>query len=75
MKVYVATVDTRYEIMAVGATEQEAIQVAGKRAFEWLSEQGALTDRTDSVEKVIEYFDIWASEVEVGKAIIVGLEG
>lgn len=66
MRVYVATVDTRDEIMGVGATRQEAIDVACQKALIYLNRRGITHSRT--IEEVAEYFGVGATEIEVGTA-------
>lgn len=66
MRVYVATVDTRDEIMGVGATRQEAIDVACEKALDYLLRRGITHSRT--IEQVAEYFGVGATAVEVGTA-------
>lgn len=72
--VYVATVSTRYEIMAVGTTEREAIDVACGRAMEWLRQNGGLWGDVNTLKRIEEYFGVCAQRVEVGTAVIVGCE-
>ena len=73
MRVYVATVDTRNEIMGVGATEQEAIDAACRLALDYLnyrpSEQWQrAVPECQTIEDVAEYFGVSATEIEVGTA-------
>lgn len=68
--VYVATVDTRYEIVAVAETEAEAIQVAATKALEYMRSWDAITPgENDTVEGIIEWFGIGATRVEMGTAV------
>lgn len=72
MKVYIATVDTNYETIAVANTEADAIRLAAQRAWEFLRDANALYPDTETPEKVAEYFGIYAMEIEVGTAILRG---
>jgi hypothetical protein len=71
--VYVATVDTRYEIMAVATTEADAIRIACEKALEWLKAQDAVSDETDTVEKIADYFGVFATKLAMNSAAIVGV--
>ena len=73
MKVYVATIPTRYETMAVALTEVEARRIAAEHAYNFLKEVDATTDDTDSPEKVLDYFGSCVTEVEIGSANFVGV--
>ena len=72
MKVYVATIQTRYETMAVALTEDEARRIASEYAHKFLSDVDALTDETNTPEKVLDFFGSCVTEVEIGSANFVG---
>ena len=63
MKVYVAQIETRYETIAVGTTEENARRLAGRHALKWLKEQG-VTDFKSAAE-VLDYFACNVTECEV----------
>jgi hypothetical protein len=67
--VYVAVVNTYWEITAVAETEVEAIRRAGELAYKYLKHEDAIDYHTDSVAKCIEYFDINVTRVPVGSAV------
>lgn len=71
MKVFVATIPTYYETMAVATTEAEARRLAAKYAYEFLKGADAVRPETSSPKKVEEYFGIVVTEVEVGSATFV----
>ena len=71
--VFVATVDTRYEVMAVAATEDEAVRLASEHAYQWLQARGAL-GREDTPAMVADYFGVRVTAVTVGTAVFVGNE-
>lgn len=71
MKVFVATIPTYYETMAVATTEREARRLACEMAYEFLKGADAIRPDTSSPEKVGEYLGITVTEVEVGSATIV----
>lgn len=74
MNVYVAVVETRYEVMAVARTADDAIRIASERALQFLRDNDAVIDGvTDTVEGVAEYFGVYANEIEIGAAILVGI--
>lgn len=72
MNVFVATISTYYETMAVAATEAEARRLAAQRAYEFLTDADAIQPETSSPAKVADYFGVTVTEVEVGSAVIVG---
>ena len=72
--VFVATIDTRYEAMAVADTEDEAVRLVSEHAYRWLKATGALYPQTDSPEKVADYFGVTVTAVTVGAAVFVGNE-
>jgi len=72
MKVYVATVPTKYETMAVALTEAEAVRLASEWAYQYLSDVGAKTYHTDTPQKVLDYLGSNVTEVELGSATFAG---
>ncbi len=72
--VWVARVDTRYEVVAVARTEREAIEQACHRALKYLRDGHATVEgETDTVERIEEYFGVWAQEIPLGGAALWGL--
>lgn len=69
MKVFVATVSTYYEVMAVATTEAEARQLAAKKAHQFLKDRESITEDTKTPSKVAEYFGVHVTEVEIGSAV------
>jgi hypothetical protein len=61
--VYVAQIDTRYETIAVGTTEDKARRLAGRHALRWLKANGVTQFRT--VNQVLEYFGCNVTECKV----------
>lgn len=72
MKVYVAIVRTKYEIMGVAQTADDAIRIASEKALEYLRSCDYVDDETDTPEGVAEYYGVHADEVEIGTAVMVG---
>lgn len=73
MIVYVATIETRYPIIGVGTTEDEARRLAGEKALLWLTEQPDSAWATDStVEDIVAHFCPAVTMVEVGTAAFEG---
>lgn len=68
-EVWVAVVDTRDQIVAVGTTEHEAVRVAARRALKYLRGAGATTTETNTILKVAQYFSVTATKVPVGEAV------
>lgn len=68
MKLFVATIETRYEVMAVAETADEAERLASEKAFDFL-QGGRLV--FDSPEEVIDYFGVNVTEIELGTAKVV----
>ncbi len=74
MKVWIARVDTRYEVVAVGESERDAIRIACEKALAFLSQNNAVVPgETDTVDGIEEYFGVWAQEIEVGSAALWGM--
>jgi hypothetical protein len=71
MRVYVATIDTRYEVMAVATTAKEARQLVAKQALEYLR-QGGHTPEHNSIKAVLDYFEPCVTELEIGTADFTG---
>ncbi len=65
MRVYVVTIPTKYEIMAVGSTEEHARNLAAVKALEYLTEVGVYYDSPDAV---LEYLGCNVTEIEIGTA-------
>jgi hypothetical protein len=71
MEVFVATIPTYYETMAVATTEAEARRLVAKEAYEYLKAAKALRPETSSPAKCAEYFGVTVTVVKVGSATIV----
>lgn len=67
--VWIATVSTRYEIVAVDTDPKQAIKKACEFALKWLREQGVT--EFDTTTEVEEYFGVGAYAVTVGTAALV----
>jgi hypothetical protein len=67
-KVYVAQVDTHYEILAVADTPARAKHEAALLAYRYLRDMRALTDETNTLAKIEEYFAINVTGIEIGTA-------
>ncbi|HJT92948.1 MAG TPA: hypothetical protein VJ777_13530 [Mycobacterium sp.] len=72
MKVYVAIVELKYDVLAVAYSKSEAVQLACLKAFDFLKKAGAITDETDTPEKVRAWFGVTVTGCEVGQAAMVG---
>lgn len=68
-RVWVSVVDTRDQIVAVGATEHQAVRVAARRTLKYLRSVGASSTETNTIYKCAQYFAIHAVEVPVGEAV------
>lgn len=66
--IYIATVDTDYEVTAAAFTAEEAIVAACTFALAWLKRNGV--SRFATADDVREYFDVVAKVVPVGTAVI-----
>jgi hypothetical protein len=72
MKVFVATIDTYYQAMAVASDMNEAKRLVCERALEYLTAVDAVDEGvTDTVERIEEYFGVAITEIEVGTARLV----
>lgn len=76
--VYVATIETRYEVMAVAYTEEEAIRLACLRAHKYVhaGDNGrhpyTYDDGIDPVTYFTEEFGVSVDRIKIGTAILVG---
>ncbi|QBP31093.1 hypothetical protein SEA_REFUGE_75 [Mycobacterium phage Refuge] len=70
MKVFIATVDTYYQTMAVAETAEEATRLAVVRAQAFLAEREHIMG-TATQEEFVEYYGVNLTEIEVGTAILV----
>lgn len=66
--VWIATVDTRYEWVAVDTDPEAAITKACEAAYEWLVAEGVTVH--DSPTDVRDYFGVQAFAVPVGTAVM-----
>ena len=74
-KVFVATIDTYYAVVAVAETYGMAEFLAGEKAFEFLTRNGDSpfwSKEKNTIQDVIEYFSVTVTEVEVGSATFEG---
>lgn len=72
--VYVATIETYYEVMAVAGTEAEARELACKQAVKYLRKAGALTSENNTPAKIADWFGVTVTRVPVGTAVYVNNE-
>ncbi|UJD20914.1 hypothetical protein SEA_ZIMMER_76 [Mycobacterium phage Zimmer] len=70
MKLFIATVDTRYQAMSVAETAEEATRLAVVCAQEFLAETGHIM-ATATHEEFVEYFGVNVTELELGSAKLV----
>lgn len=63
MTVYVATIDTYYETIAVGTTPDKARRLAGRHALRYLKAQNI--DQFRTVAEVLDYFGCNVTECKV----------
>jgi hypothetical protein len=63
--IFVAIIQTKYEIMAVGSTDEHARNLAAVKALEYLTDVGV---HYDSPEHVLEYLGCSVTEIELGSA-------
>lgn len=76
MKIYVATIDLRYEVMAAATTEAAARKAAAKKGMAFLREAGCAVPEKqwNTVAKMDDYYGIRVTAVELdGPAEFVGL--
>lgn len=71
MIVYVATIPLKYEVIAVAETEAQAIDLATRKAHEFLKDAFVLTDETDTPQKIGEYFGVAVTRIAVGTAAFI----
>ena len=72
--VWVARVDTRYEVVAVAGTESEAVEQACRGALKFLRRNNAtVKGQTDTIKGIEDYFGVWAQEIPLGGSAIWGL--
>jgi hypothetical protein len=69
MKVFVAVVPMKYEVMAVADTEEKARRLAASEAFHFLKENGRLGD-IKTLKDVAEWYGVNVTEVEMNTAIV-----
>jgi hypothetical protein len=67
MIVYVATIPTRYETVAVGSTEHNARRLAGRHALKYLKANGVTEFKT--VAEVVDYFGCNVVECKVNGSV------
>lgn len=71
-QVFVATIDTNYEVMAVAYTKKVAVTEACRMAYRYLRDVGALSDQTNTLAKIEEYFGVTVTVLNIGSAGFVG---
>jgi hypothetical protein len=72
MMVYVATIATRYEIVAAADTAEGAVRLACEYALRWLIAEGAVSSDTDTADKVADYFGVTVTRVALNTAALAG---
>ena len=71
MTIYVATISTDYEVMAVANTAKEATHLAAELALKYINDGGPrhrAPPEMTTVEQVMDYFDPQITELEIGTA-------
>lgn len=73
---YVATIDTKYQVMAVAKTKDEAIRLASEKAHEYCHQLDGVggwyytyDDGMDPVEYFTEHFGVNVTRIKLGTAI------
>lgn len=76
MIVYVATIETKYAIVAVGRTADEARRLAGEKAHAWLVGERAapIWPESTTVEEILDHFEPTVTKLAVGTAVFEGDE-
>lgn len=71
--VFVATVDTRYQIMAVAETYQGARRLATEKALAWLqaNQVSSTLWKNATTLDVADYFGVNVTEIPIGSAVMV----
>jgi hypothetical protein len=67
---YIATIPLSYDIVALGKSRNEATELASREALAWLTKRSALTDRTDTCEKIVDYFGVMVVEIGLHEATV-----
>lgn len=65
--VFIATIPTYYETVAVGSSAAEARRLAGRHAFKYLKEQGVTEFKT--IAEVVDYFGCNVLECKVNGSV------
>lgn len=65
MTIFVVTIPTKYEIIAVAASQEDALYLAVAKVLDYLAEMGTPYDRPESV---LDYFGCHVTEIEIGTA-------
>lgn len=73
--VWVAIVPMKYEVMAVGTTAEQAVDLACRKALlhlrgYWKPEP--VPADCNTAKKIAEYFGVWAQRIDVGSAVMYG---
>ena len=77
-KYYIAQIDTRYGVIGLADTEEEAVRVASVRAKQFLDGVGAfnpMDGKPWTVDSIVSYFSPRVTEIEMNTAILEGVEG
>ena len=77
-KYYIAQIDTRYGVMGLADTEEEAVRLAAVRAKQFLDGAGAfnpMNGKRWTMNSIISYFSPRVTELEMNTAILEGVEG
>lgn len=68
MKVWIAVVPTRYEIVGVGNTAKQAVKVACEKALEYCGDDWQRGFNVRNAREMQEWFGVTATEVTIGEA-------
>jgi hypothetical protein len=68
--VYVVTIETYYQVMAVDTNRDKAIRLAASKALEYLKDAGVSDFKTQ--KQIIDYFSPSITKIEIGTAKIEG---
>jgi hypothetical protein len=66
MKVYVAAIPLKYEVIAVASTEATAIEMASRKAFADLKKAKQIHSEINTPARLADYFGVNVTAVTVG---------
>lgn len=72
--VYVALIELKYSVIAVAASEAEAVKLVSEKAHQFLKNADALYPETETPELIVDYFGVSVTRIKVGTAEYVGNE-